>query len=132
MSGPFLAYAFAGHCGFRSEGTGAAPELAALGQKGAGKRVARVRVLSEEEKARISSLSSYKEMDASERKRQLSALDRRMRDTASLPPGLLAQYQSCFDSSERKFEMVCLGFFGKVVSVRSNFIVVDRLASPSC
>ena len=78
---------------------------------GKGGRVARVRVLSEDEKAKIATMTSYTQMEAAERKRQFAALDRRMRDAAgseSLPPGLLQQYQAAFGNSEKKFELVSL------------------------
>ena len=77
-----------------------------LQKQGAQGRTARVRTLTPEEKNAILSMTSYKEMAPAERKRQLSALDRRMQDTASLPPGLLQQYQAAYGSSDKKFELL--------------------------
>ena len=96
----------AAHPELRSEGAGDVPPFPALSKDGP--RVARVRCLSQEEKERVRNLSSYTEMPPAERKRQFAALDRRMRDVDTLPPGLLQQYQASFGNSERKFELLNL------------------------
>ena len=85
---------------------GETPPFPALSKDGP--RVARVRCLSAEEKERVKGLSNYTEMPASERKRQFAALDRRMKDVDTLPPGLLQQYQASFGNSEKKFELLNL------------------------
>ncbi|CAE7750731.1 unnamed protein product, partial [Symbiodinium sp. KB8] len=46
------------------------------------------------------------QMNKDERKRQFAALDRRFKETSTLPPGLLEQYQAAFGSSEKKFELL--------------------------
>ncbi|CAE7280479.1 unnamed protein product, partial [Symbiodinium sp. CCMP2592] len=94
----------------KSDGVGEAPALAPLGiSEGKGSRVARVRCLTPEEKEAVSNMTSYRQMDKSERKRQFAALDRRFKDHSTLPPGLLEQYQAAFGSSDRKFELLSLG-----------------------
>ena len=95
----------------RSEGDGEAPVLGPLGipVEGKGKRIARVRCLSQEEKDAVAAMTSYKQMDKDERKRQFAALDRRFKEVDTLPHGLLEQYQAAFGSSDRKFELLSLG-----------------------
>ena len=94
----------------RSDGSGENPSLAPLGRSDEkGGRVARVRCLSPAEKEAVAKMTTYRQMDKDERKRQFAALDRRFKETSTLPPGLLEQYQAAFGSSEKKFELLNLG-----------------------
>ena len=107
---PVLQVALGLHCHLRSDGQDAQPDFPNLG-KGIGhpQRTTRVRTSSPEEKERTAALNHYKELAPEERKRQFSALDRRMkRDQETLPPGLLQQYQSSYGSPEKKLELVSL------------------------
>ena len=71
------------------------------------RRQARVRCLTEEEKQKIQNFQKPEDMDYNERKRQLAALDRRVKsDPGSLPPGVLAKYQDAYGSSTKKFELL--------------------------
>ena len=71
------------------------------------RRQARVRCLTEAEKDQIRSYEKPEDMEYQERKRQLAALDRRMKsDPGSLPPGVLAKYQDAYGSSTKKFELL--------------------------
>ncbi|CAE7255958.1 unnamed protein product, partial [Symbiodinium sp. CCMP2456] len=71
------------------------------------RRKARVRALTDQEKERIAACERPGDMPYEERKRQLAALDRRVKgDPDSLPPGLLAMYNDAYGSSTKKFELM--------------------------
>ncbi|CAE7277195.1 unnamed protein product [Symbiodinium sp. CCMP2592] len=71
------------------------------------RRQARVRALTDEEKSRIAAYEKPSDMPYEERKRQLVALDRRVKsDPESLPPGILAMYNDAYGSSAKKFELM--------------------------
>lgn len=71
------------------------------------RRQARVRALTAEEKDVIAAYEKPSDMPYEERKRQLAALDRRVKnDPSSLPPGILAMYNDAYGSSTKKFELM--------------------------
>ena len=72
-----------------------------------GKRAARVKGLSEEQKKTIRAMSQPSDMDNKERKRQMAAMDRYVNSNkATLPPVVLEKFMDCYGNGQKKFEPV--------------------------
>lgn len=65
-------------------------------------RQKRVKVLTEEQRQAIQSLTSPDQMSAEERKRQQSALDRRLKKTDTLPAGVLAKWENASTTKDKR------------------------------
>ena len=74
-----------------------------------GRRTARVKGLTEEQKKAIQAMNQPSDMDNKERKRQMAAMDRYIASNkATLPPGILEKYKDCFGNGQKKFELLRL------------------------
>ena len=93
---------------FCSDGQGelTVPPLLENGEDDGGKRSARVKVLTPDLRSQIENMTHPSQLPREERKRQYAALDRRMKETHTLRPGLLEKYQASHGSSQAKFELL--------------------------
>lgn len=93
---------------FCSDGQGelTVPPLLENAEDDGGKRSARVKVLTPDLRSQIENMTHPSQLPREERKRQYAALDRRMKETHTLRPGLLEKYQASHGSSQAKFELL--------------------------
>lgn len=72
-----------------------------LDQDKENKRVKRVKTLTAEQKASIQNLTDPSQLSHAERKRQYGALDRRLKNSDTLPAGVLAKWEAASSQAQK-------------------------------
>lgn len=92
-----------------------------------GRRTKRVKVLTPEQRQAIQNLTDPSQMPHEERKRQFGALNRRLKDEATLPAGVLAKWECAKTQSQKPGTK----FFLSLATYRFNFCQIISLLSDS-
>ena len=96
-----------------------------LKEPGSTGRTKRVKVLTAEQREAIQSLTSPEQLPPEERKRQQSALDRRLKKTDTLPPGVLAKWENAATTQEKRGPQ--LGFLVSIAILHISLSMLNTI-----